>query len=107
MGIEVIHHKQDRISIKGILIDKPLHLVRPVYLGSMFIDVCLAVAAQRFREHEDAAGYATNIYRVCPKWFSPFPWNGFSFMVKQLQINHDGHVVDRFKSASASPGEPC
>ena len=30
VGIEVVHHQQDNIGIGIILIDKSLHLVRPV-----------------------------------------------------------------------------
>lgn len=82
VGIEVVHHQQDNIGIGIILIDKSLQLVRPVFLGSLFLGIHKPVVAQWFIEHEYATGSSPDVFRIFPKGLPLFHWNSLPFVIE-------------------------
>ncbi len=64
VGIEVVHDKDHLLGMGVFLIQKPFDLGCPDLLGPAFAGMCFPPAAERFGEHEDAAGPVPYVFTV-------------------------------------------
>ena len=55
MGVEIVHHQHDSLSVCIVLIDQPLYHVRPVHLRATLSDLYPTPPVQRGKQHEQTA----------------------------------------------------